>query len=457
MIRRLSYLAMLAAVLGIAPSVLAAKNVVLLIADDLGIEQVGCYGNPIIRTPNLDALAKSGARFTQAFSSVASCSPSRGSLLTGLPTHQCGQYGLAHAAHHSQSFDNVASLPGLLGKAGYATGVIAKLHVGPKAVYPFDAELGPGAGRNPTAIERFTKQFLQQAGDKPFFLLVGYTDPHRDAKGFANKDYPDAQPIVYDPKEVIVPAHLPDRPEVRQELAEYYQSVSRLDDGVGRVLKAIQSAGKADETLVIFLSDNGIPFPGAKTTLYDAGVHLPLLIRAPGKGKPEVVNPSLVSFLDVAPTILDWAGVPAPKAMLGKSLLPLLDGSAPADRTAVYGSHQYHEVTMYYPMRMIRTRKFKLLVNLAHPLEYPSAGDLFDSPTWQGILERKDTQLGRRSLATFLHRPMLELYDVQADPNELKNLAADPAYASTVQELRAQLREWQKLTKDPWLVKDRHE
>src|SRR5262245_27688002 len=311
-----------------SPAAAAPKNVVLLIADDLGL-QVGCYGDPVARTPNIDALAKSGTRFNHGFASVSSCSPSRATILTGMPTHQCGQYGLAHATHNQHTFANVRGLPALLVPAGYRSGVIAKLHVQPKEAYPFDVEIA-GNGRNPVQIAEQARKFIADCGDKPFFLLVGFTDPHRAGMGFANdgKYPPDVPAVKFDPKTLPVPYHLPDQPEVRAELAEYYQSVARLDDGVGRVLKVLEEAKKLDDTLVIFLSDNGIPFPGAKTTLYDAGLHLPLVIRKTGQ-KAGVVNSAMVSWTDIAPTVLDWCGVkpePAGKKtapLPGRSVLPL--------------------------------------------------------------------------------------------------------------------------------------
>jgi N-sulfoglucosamine sulfohydrolase len=446
------------------PAAAAPRNVVLLIADDLGL-QLGCYGDPVAKTPNIDALAKSGTRFTHAFASVASCSPSRATILTGLPTHACGQYGLAHATHNQHSFRNVRGLPALLAPAGYRSGVIAKLHVQPKEVFPFGVEI-PGNGRNPVQIAEQAKRFVAECGDKPFFLLVGFTDPHRAAKGFANDGkYPAEVPAVkFDPKEVPVPYHLPDQPEVRAELAEYYQSVARLDDGVGRVMKVLADAKKLDDTLVIFLSDNGIPFPGAKTTLYDAGVRLPLIIREPGQ-KEGVVNAAMVNWTDVAPTILEWCGVKPPpmgkkkKAveMAGRSILPILEETEAKGWDVVYGSHQFHEVTMYFPMRMVRTRTHKYLLNLAHPLEYPFASDLWGSEMWQGVLKRGDAMMGSRSVKSFLFRPKEELYDLAADPNELRNLAGDPSQQKALEELRGKLEAWRERTNDPWLIKNRHE
>jgi N-sulfoglucosamine sulfohydrolase len=432
------------------------KNVLLLIADDLGM-QVGCYGDPAAKTPNIDRLAATGTRFTHGFASVSSCSPSRATLLTGMPTHQSGQYGLAHAEHNFHTLRRVKGLPALLAPAGYRSGVIAKLHVQPKEVYPFDVEI-PGGGRNPVQIAEQARKFFAESGDKPFFLLVGFTDPHRAGKGFANENkYPPSVPAVkFDPKSLPLPYHLPETPEARADLAEYYQSVARLDHGVGLVLKELESAKKLDDTLVIFLSDNGIPFPGAKTTLYDAGVHLPLVISRPGQ-KSGVVTSAMASWTDITPTILDWAGVKKPAELPGRSLLPVLEQEKAEGWDTVFGSHQFHEITMYYPMRMVRTRTHKYILNLAPGIEYPHASDLWGSATWQGILSRGDKLMGKKEVAAFVHRPKEELYDLAADPNELKNLAADPAHAKTLDELRGKLAVWRKQTADPWLIKDRHE
>jgi N-sulfoglucosamine sulfohydrolase len=432
------------------------RNVLLLIADDLG-RQVGCFGDKTARTPNIDALAEGGTRFTHAFASVASCSPSRATLLTGLPTHQCGQYGLAHDTHNAHTFRTVQSVPKLLQAAGYRTGVIAKLHVQPKEVYPWDAEVAVN-GRNGPAVAAQAKKFIADGGDRPFFLLVGFTDPHRAKVGFDSQaKFKGIPQETFDPKAVPVPYHLPDTDTVRADLADYYGSIARLDHGVGAVLAALTESGQADNTLVIFLSDNGIPFPGAKTTVYDAGLHLPLIVRAPTQKAKGIASRAMVSWTDIAPTILDWARVKPAPAMGGKSLLPILEVEDAKDRDTVFGSHQFHEITMYYPMRMVRTRTHKLIVNLAHPLPFPSAGDLYNSPTWQEVLTRKATMLGSRSREAFEHRPREELYDLTADPNELKNLAADPAAAETLKDLRAKLHVWRTATRDPWLIKDRHE
>src|SRR5262249_42201870 len=195
----------------------------------------------------------------------------------------------------------------------------------------------------------------------------------------------------------------------------------------------------------------GIPFPGAKTTLYDSGIHLPLIIRDPGQKKTGLVNRALVSWTDILPTILDWAGLKPPAQLPGRSLLPILADENPKGWDEVYASHIFHEVTMYYPQRMCRTRQYKYIRNLAHQLTYPMASDLYHSLTWQGILKRGGKgMLGKRSVAQFLHRPAEELYDVEKDPTETRNLAGDAAHAETLAALRKKVRDWQEKTKDPW-------
>ncbi len=435
------------------------RNVVLLIADDLGF-QLGCYGDKTIRTPHLDALAKNGVRFTHAFAAVSSCSPSRATLFTGLHTHANGQYGLAHGVHNFYSFTKVRSLPGLLKANGYRTGIVGKIHVLPQSVYPFDVQMVKdiGGNRGVAAMGEQARQFIRDSGDKPFALVVGFSDPHRSAKGFGNENkYRGVEEVVYDPQKVTLPHFLSDKPEVRGEWAEYYQSISRLDRGVGFVLDALKESKRADDTLVIFLSDNGPPFPGAKTTLYDAGVHLPLIVSSPAQKRRGGVNRAMVCWTDILPTILDWTGTKAPPEVKGRSVLPILDEESPSGWDEVFASHQFHEVTMYYPMRAIRTREHKYIRNIAYKLDYPIAQDIYDSKTWQEILRRGDKTMGDRSVESFVHRPLEELYDLERDPHELKNLAADPAHRDTLDNLRARLKRWQTETRDPWLVKYRHE
>ena len=433
------------------------KSVLLIVADDLGGSDLGCYGHRIIQTPHLDALASQGIRFTHVFATTASCSPSRSVLYTGLHNHTSGQYGLAHKPHGFRTHESVKSVFALAREAGVRVGVIGKKHVEPASVYPTDFEPQVGA-RNVSRMADLAKEFFTTSKDKPFLLVVGFADPHRD---FDNrKDHPGVDEVKYDPAKVIVPSHLPDVPEVRADLAEYYQSISRMDQGVGKVLAALEASDRDKDTLVIFTSDNGMPFAGAKTNVYEPAIRLPFIVRTPGSTN-SVTSPAMVSFVDVTPTILGWLGaLPASNAKKtqfhGKSILSLLDEKAdPAneskDWNKVYCSHTFHEVTMYYPMRVVRTSEYKLICNLAHELPFPLASDLYRSPTWQAVLDRKLDKVGGRTVERYLHRPAVELYSLTNDPNELVNLADDPKFASIRQELEADLKQFQDQTNDPWL------
>ncbi len=433
---------LVAIVLLLAPSAWGAarRNILMVVTDDQGLD-AGCYGNPVLKTPNLDRLAAEGTRFTSAFCTTASCSASRSVILTGLHNHATGQYGHQHARHNFHSFESVRSLPVLLREAGYRACSVGKFHVQPEAVYRFDA------------YAQDAEAFLREKDDRPFFLYVCPTEPHRTSGGFGA-----GGPVAYDPREVIVPAFLPDRPEVREDLAGYYQAISRVDERLGRLMQVLKETGHWDDTLVVYLSDNGMPFPGAKTTTYEPGLHLPLEVRSPDQTQRGVVCNALVSWADLAPTLLAYAGAKGPDYPLhGRSFLEVLEQADPAGWDEIYASHTFHEVTMYYPMRVIRTRRYKYILNLAHGLPYPFASDLYASPTWQGVLDRKDTMLGGRTVEAYIHRPRHELYDLQKDPQELVNLAGRPEHAARLAELQAKLRAWQEKTKDPWVVKYVHE
>ncbi len=439
------------------PKASRQRNVLLLISDDQGLDQCGCYGNAKIQTPNLDKLAAEGVRFTNAFATVASCSASRSVILTGLFNHANAQYGHEHSFHHFRLFDWVKPLPLLLKDNGYATGAVGKVHIGPRELLPFDS-VAPGrelwGNRNVYQMAKRAGEFFNNNRDKPFFLLVGYSDPHRAAKGFANnRDYPGIRKASYSPSDVTVPYFLPDCPEVRGELAEQYQAVSRMDQGVGLVIEELKKCGGYDDTLIIYISDNGIPFPGAKTTLYDPGVHLPMLVRSPSLSKTGLVNDAMISYADITPTILGWTQTPSPNYPLhGRSFLGTLAEEHPKGWDKVFLSHTFHEITMYYPTRGMRTRRFKYLNNLFPELEYPPASDLYASASWQAILRRKDGMMGKRSVKKYLHRDRKELYDITKDPCELNNMASDPAYAATLEEMRRELLCFRRTTKDPWLI-----
>lgn len=428
------------------------RNVLLLIADDQGLD-AGCYGVGI-QTPRLDRLAREGTRFTNGYAAVSSCSSSRAVINTGLYTHQNGMYGLQHDVHHQSLLPGIETLPAMLRRAGYATALVGKKHVGPDSAFPYEEELVPERSgiRDVRELAIAAASFMRASDDRPFFVTVGYSDPHRATVDYGNdRIWPEVKTVRYDPKRVPVPSHLPDLPAVRQDLAQYYESVSRLDTGIGMLLDALADMGRADETLVLFLSDNGRPFPGAKTNFYDPGLHLPLIVRAPGTAP--AVNDAMVSWTDIAPTVLDWTGVAPPAAypLSGASLLPLLGRADDPARDAVFATHEFHEINQYYPMRSIRTHTHSYILNLAYPLDYPIAGDVAGSPSWKAIVADPAIRIGTRIQAAYLKRPAEELYDLARDPDEVVNVAHDPAYAEIRTNLAARLKAMRVTTKDPWL------
>lgn len=452
-----------------SPAVSDRPNIVMLVADDHGREAVGCYGNPVVSTPNIDALAATGVRFDNAFCTTASCSASRSVILTGLHSHTNRTYGLVHEPHHFSMSAHVRTLPALLAKAGYRTGRMGKKHYRPERLFPFDLD-PPEWGTDEDILRHRDDPWLADrcadfvAGDSPFFLYWCSHNPHRDAirqdhplrpDTFGNPAEPFPGDVEHpvDPADVVVPPFLADLPEVRAELAEYYQAIARLDRGVGRLLEHIDAAGVLDDTVIIYLSDNGAAFPLAKTTLYEPGMALPLIISDPRRAAAGAAASALVTWADLAPTVLDLAGVPElATRMFGDSIVPILDDPDAAGRDHVFASHSFHQITNYYPMRAVRTKRWKLLYNIAWKLDYPTASDLYSSATWQATL-RDDVPMGSRGVDTYLHRPRLELYDLENDALELHNLADDPAHADRVADLVARIQDFQQATNDPWFHK----
>jgi N-sulfoglucosamine sulfohydrolase len=445
------------------------QNILFIIADDLG-KYTGCYGVKSIQTPNIDKLAAQGTRFDMAFASTASCSASRSVIYTGLHTHQNGQYGHTHAWNHFATFDYIETAPKVFNELGYQTGIIGKVHVAPESVYPWEIREESGT-RDVTWVAKRAEAFLDLAKqkDRPFYLTVGFVDPHRDATrgGFGNEETADLSIELprYRPEDVEVPAFLSDIPEVRKELVEYYRSITRFDAGVGLLLAALEQKGLSESTLVCVISDNGPPFINSKTTLFDAGVCLPVIVRKPG-AKSGVVNPNIISYIDFLPTLLDWAGAKGRKSSnsaspprLGQSFLPILESSErlPGDQwqQQIFGSHTFHEVQNYWPTRYTRTARFKYHRNIAWRLDFPFATDLYGSLSWEGIRNTKPpVTVGTRPFKDYIFRPQEELYDLEHDPQEVRNLAGVTEFAEVLKDCREKTEAWQLQTQDPWLYRD---
>jgi N-sulfoglucosamine sulfohydrolase len=429
------------------------KNVLLLIADDWS-PIAGCYGNSVIQMPNVDALASRGTRFPQAFCTTPSCAASRASILTGNYSHTHGQYGHSHSIHNFHTQLSMPSIPACLGKEGIATGIIGKLHVQPEEVYPwgYDGQQVKGGTRNVSGMADKAEAFFSEIGDRPFYLHMGFGDPHRD---FGNKGtYENVGEVRYSPDEVIVPDFLPDHPAVREELAEYYQAVSRLDTGIGMAVQALEASGRAQDTMIVVMSDHGMPFPGAKGSSFDSGHQCPLIIVRPDA---EVnVCGGLVNWCNIMPTVLEWCGVEIPETLPERSVLPILDESDPEGWDETFYSHTFHEVTNYYPYRVLRGRRYKYVRNLFPELTTPLPSDLWASPTWQAVLSDNIEMMGKRPTERFLHQDAEELFDIETDPSESRNLIDDPDLKTVAEEMRQKVRKFRMDTQDPWVLASIH-
>lgn len=439
-------------------------NIILMVADDHGIEALGCYGNKVIKTPNMDQLADDGVRFNNAFCTTASCAASRSVVLTGMQNHSNGTYGHAHGPHHFSCLEEVKTLPAYLNEAGYRTGCIGKKHYAPMSKFPFQCEMGDTPSRDDIKLAEDCRDFIN--GEDPFFLYWCSKNPHRGGvfpghslkpDGFGNptEPFPGDSEQIYSEEEVIVPPFLNDTPEVRAELAQYYQSISRLDRGIGHLMQILKETNKYDNTVVIYISDNGAAFPEAKTTLYDPGMNLPCIVKSPLHEKKGGCCNGLVTWADITPTILDFAGAsPEQPGIQGHSFKGIIDQEEPEGwYEEIYASHTFHEISNYYPMRVIRTRKYKFIYNIAYPLTYSSASDLWRSCSWQGLLRDGSNKFGARTVEAYLHRPKFELYDLDNDPNEVDNLSEKPEYEDMVEEFCEKMKKFQKETNDPWLHK----
>ena len=401
----------------------AGPNIVVFVADDLGWRDLGIYGNSVIHTPNLDRLARSGLRVVHAFGTTPQCSPSRISTLTGKYAHATGTEDL-----HTPLPEGERILPSYLQEEGYFTGMMAKTHLGPNGDRQFQ-------WYSPKLSEALP-DFLDSAGDRPFFLWVGFHDPHRPY-------HRGAVPRPHSPDRVAVPPYLADTPETLADLALDYDEIARMDQEIGRMMAELDRRRLRDQTLVVFFSDNGAPFPREKGTLYDSGTRTPFIVSWPGVVRANSVNRGLVSLVDLAPTLLDIAGV-RPEAVQGQSFRAMLNApDSHLGREYVFSERNWHDCDEH--QRAVRTTRFKLIRTDAYTdLPLCTAADIGGSPSFLALRARaKAGQLSSAQLRLFeVPRARLELYDLERDPWELRNVADDPRYANEVRELAQVLQEW---------------
>jgi N-sulfoglucosamine sulfohydrolase len=437
-------------------------NILLITADDLNHDSLGVTGCAVPDiTPNLDRLAEEGLRFKHAHVTIAVCQPCRAVLMTGLYPHHNGARGFEPIR------EEVTTLTEQLRSAGYLNGILGKVeHLQPEAKFAWDyvkrqPELG--AGRDPSRYYQYSKEFFDRAkGEgKPFFLMANTHDPHRPFPGSdQEKDriekseggfVPPKSNWTVSPAKVAVPGFLPDLPDIRLEVAEYYAAVHRADETVGEVLRALEEAGLAENTLVMFLSDNGMAFPFAKTNCYLQSTQTPWIVRWPGKVESGAVDEThFIAGVDFTPTVLEAAGLESAVRLNGRSFLPLLIGEEQERRDFVFTVFHETSAQREYPMRALHDEKFGYIFNAWSDGETVFLNESQNGLTFAAMQEaaKKDEAIAAR-LKMFLNRTQEELYDYKEDPDSLKNLISDPEYADALRLIRKKMLETLVMTQDP--------
>lgn len=408
-------------------------NLVMIDCHDLG-QHLGCYGWDGVPSPNLDRIAAAGVRFENSFCTAPQCCPSRAALYTGRYPHANGMFGLAHPPFNWRMHDDEVHLARLFQQAGYQTAQIGMQHVTTQAVEHIE-RLGfdhvEMTDEAPAVAERVVA-FLERVETRPFFLNIGFTEPHRDAAGYFGQAPPD------DSRGVSLPPYIPDTPEARIEFAQLQGVIGKMDAAVGVIWEALQANDLLGETWLVFTTDHGIAMPRAKTTMYDPGIETALIMVGESFGLTggRVVT-EMISNVDVVPTLLEGLGVPGPDSLHGRSFWSLLMGGDYTPNLQIFAEKTFH--TAYEPQRAIRTERYKLIWNAEVDI-INVAADIQHSPIFPQMIDELTQE-----------RPPFELYDLQADPVERENLAGRAAYAEVERDLRQRLLHWMKTTDDPLL------
>lgn len=426
-------------------------NVVLFIADDVSWNDFGCYGNKAARTPNIDKLANNGIRFDHAYLTASSCSPSRSSIITGRYPHNNGK---ASELHQPIS-GHLPWFPELLRDAGYYTALSGKHHM--KSTAP---KKGPAArprafdhtdrGRseaNSGGHANWVSVTQNRPRDKPFFFWFAAFDAHRDWDADNQWDKREYGPM-HQPKDVVVPPFLRDDEVTRNDIASYYNEVTRFDHFIGRVVDELEKQEELDNTLILVMADNGRPFPRAKTRLHDSGMRTALVAHWPNGIAKKGPATALVSAVDLAPTVLQMAGCSIPETVQGVSILPVLNGSEDSVRDYAFSEHNWHDYEAHG--RSVRHGDFLLVRNFRPQLPWQGPADSVRSPSHQSLLSGRDAgELNAAQQDVFLApRPQVELYNMATDPWQLTNLTDNTDYSVVRKELVTVLERWMDETGD---------
>lgn len=428
-------------------------NVLIIMADDCTYNDLPLYGGQNARTPNIDRLAEQGLTFNRAYLSEAICQPCRAALYTG-------QFPLRNgcAWNHSASRPNVTSMPHLLGGLGYRVGLAGKVHVKPDRAFPFEPVGGfdPNCVRAPTRAHdlTFVRKFMARSDRQPFCLVVALVEPH--------VPWVMGDPSQYPPKKLKLPPNLADTPETRRDFGRYLAEVTYMDGQVGDILAALDEAGKADSTLVLFTSEQGSQFPGNKWTTWDTGLHTALVARWPGKVPEGARTDAIVQYVDVLPTLIELAGGEVPDSRDGIGFRSVLMGNADHHHNFAYGLLNNVPEGPPYPTRTITDGRFRYIRNLTPDEIYIEkhlmglvGGSAAHNPYWSSWpRDAIDSKHIYSLVKRYISRPAEEFYDTTNDPYELNNLAADPKHAEKKRRLAAALNHWMTDQGDPGIPED---
>lgn len=409
-------------------------NIVFFIADDAGFLDNSVYGSGEVKTPVMEMLAKKGMRFNNAFVASPACAPSRAALLTGLMPARNGA-----EANHTYPTENITVLTTLLQQAGYeviAFGKVAHDKMNETSGFDFFSQPRINLAKN------IRDYFTTHKSTKPVCLLVGDRRPH----------VPWIKNATYDPDKIKLPAYFIDTKEARLEMARYYTDVSAMDQEMGEVYK-IAEQQFADNFIFMYSSDHGAQWPFAKWNLYDLGIRTPLLISWKNKIKAGSVSNALISWVDIFPTLLDVSGTKVPSNIDGKSFANIFFEKTKMFRDNIYTTHSGDGVMNAYPMRSVRTTKYHYIINLHSEYLHTNHSDLLKKDGagsfWQQWYElAKTNQAAMEIVQKYHRRPAMELYDIEHDPLQQKNLAYDKKYQQIVAAMDKDLREWMKLQGD---------
>jgi len=412
-------------------------NIVIFIADDVSWNDIGCYGNAIVQTPNIDALAKDGIRFTNVYLTASSCSPSRNSIITGRYPHNTGAAEL-----HTEPTLQMISFPEILRKNNYYSVQAGKFHMGEYAKRGFDITYDDQKTNGDGGEDNWVKSVHERPRDKPFFMWFAAHDAHRvwGPNEFAG---------THNPTLVIPPDYLAEGPETKTDLAKYYDEIKRFDHHIGAVVNELKAQQVFDNTMIIVMADNGRPFPHSKTRVNDRGMKTPFIVHWADKiENKQAVCSSLVSAIDIAPTVLEIAGIAVPDHIQGYSFQSLIEKPKDQFRNYVFAEHNWHDYEAHE--RMVRNKDNLYILNSRPHLPQMGPLDAIGSGSFAELVKLKDNgQISEVQSDIFTSpRPMEELYDCNLDPSQQHNVAALGDYNEQLNDLRKILKEWMEQTGD---------